>query len=89
MAKYGYFKSLRLHGYADLMSAIKDLQVMLRVNQTGRLDEATMLAIRRPRCGVSDDVGRQHQYAADETSTRVRRYTMRWYKWNKKVLTYR
>ncbi|XP_072040922.1 collagenase 3-like [Amphiura filiformis] len=96
MEKYGYLEAIpgdqidnRVFGYVDLINSLKDVQVLLRVNQTGRLDDETMDAIRRPRCGVKDDVKQQHINSLDEAAVRVRRYALKWNKWNKKLLTYR
>ena len=95
MKRYGYLKpnyDMRTANGpldpAEIVDAIRDLQVFLRINETGRLDDATMTAIRRPRCGVTDTDAVEHQKEESSTS-RVRRYTINWQKWNKKLITYK
>ena len=111
MTRYGYLKPGQMSHYhdpntpngppdtADIASAIRDLQVFHHVEETGRLDDATMAAIRRPRCGVSDADALQHHKEEEEggdgrtpssdATTRERRYVINWHMWDRKLITYR
>lgn len=61
-------------------SALKRMQRFAGLRPTGRLDEATMEMMKRPRCGVPDVIGH---------AERVRRYALQGAKWDKTDLTWR
>ncbi|XP_074067316.1 matrix metalloproteinase-9 [Macrotis lagotis] len=53
--RYGYTPAAMLHGsHSILKSALKKLQRQLSLPVTGKLDSATIEAMRAPRCGVPD-----------------------------------
>ncbi|KAH9376619.1 hypothetical protein HPB48_005830 [Haemaphysalis longicornis] len=61
-------------------SALKRMQRFAGLSPTGKLDEATMAMMKRPRCGVPDVIGH---------AERVRRYALQGAKWDKTELTWR
>ncbi|XP_076435195.1 matrix metalloproteinase-17-like isoform X2 [Babylonia areolata] len=86
----------------DLTRAIRSLQAMGRIPQTGKIDQATLALMSQPRCGVEDSrmgvipgQGRsgRRQGHADRRRVpgrrRYRRYVEAPTKWPKKTLTYR
>lgn len=60
-------------------SALKRMQRFAGLSPTGKLDEATMAMMKRPRCGVPDVIGH---------AERVRRYALQGAKWDKTELTW-
>ncbi|XP_048752596.2 matrix metalloproteinase-17-like isoform X2 [Ostrea edulis] len=66
----------------DLSEAIKKLQRMGGITQTGVLDIRTRELMQKPRCGVKDPVG-------EEEGGRKKRYVLAPSKWDHTDLTYR
>ena len=57
LRKYHYLSNTR-SGNHDSTTAIKNFQKFFGLEQTGVLDDATLMQMRKPRCGVPDvDVG--------------------------------
>lgn len=57
LKKFGYMETLHRSGFESMASttkALKRMQKQLGLNETGELDEATVDAMKRPRCGVPD-----------------------------------
>ncbi|XP_071511712.1 stromelysin-1-like [Diadema antillarum] len=85
-----------------VMSKLAQLQRYLRVPTTGRLDDETIEAMRRPRCGMSDpeinEVLEEEDEVVDDTGgrggrrrgrrRRPKRYAIAGDRWNKKMITY-
>ena len=89
MTKYGFLRSpANVFGYAELVNLIKDVQFVLHVNQSGILDEDTMTALRKPRCGVKDSPIEERNIE-DHVRRRNKRYVINWHKWDKPLLKYR
>ncbi|XP_072033803.1 collagenase 3-like [Amphiura filiformis] len=89
MTKYGFLRSPgSVFGYAHLVNLIKDVQFVLHVNQTGELDDDTMTALRRPRCGVKDAPVEERSVEA-HVLKRNKRYTINWHKWDNRFIKYR
>ena len=65
-----------------LTEAIKQLQRMGNIPQTGVIDVKTKELMTKRRCGVKDDV-------VSDQGRRSKRYVMAPSKWDKKTLTYR
>lgn len=57
LKKFGYMETLHRSGFESMASttkALKRMQKQLGLNETGELDEATVDAMKQPRCGVTD-----------------------------------
>ena len=90
---------------AELRRAIRHFQRVANVRPTGRLDPATLAAMRRPRCGMADLLTEGHWAAPathDDDHTRRHGHRGHWTghgpaqeyafgpsKWHKTSLTYR
>uniref|UniRef100_A0A4W5KHW3 Matrix metallopeptidase 15 n=1 Tax=Hucho hucho TaxID=62062 RepID=A0A4W5KHW3_9TELE len=66
-----------------LSNAVSDMQRFYGLEVTGEMDDATLKAMRRPRCGVPDK-----SYGQTENGLRRKRYTLTDQKWDKNHLTY-
>ncbi|PFX29686.1 Matrix metalloproteinase-19 [Stylophora pistillata] len=77
LGHYGYISSAR-SGNHDVATAIRGFQKFYGLPASGKLDEATISLMKKPRCGMADPV---------EDGKRVRRYTING-EWKKKHLTY-
>ncbi|ESO98961.1 hypothetical protein LOTGIDRAFT_158923 [Lottia gigantea] len=87
LIKYGYLtpqnpQTGALRTEESVSYALKRLQRMGGVNETGKLDEATKHLMTLRRCGVPDNVGMG-------IGARRKRYALQGSKWAKKDLTYR
>ena len=99
LERYGYLPgprpgvgSLRvLVPPTELEAAIKDFQHMANVTQTGRLDNATLDAMRWTRCGNADKVREPEPEtgAAQGEARRRKRYVLEGNKWSDEILTYK
>lgn len=67
---------------SSIKNAIQDFQRFAGLNQTGEMDNETVVMMNMPRCGVKDKVG--HGLEA-----RRKRYTLQGSRWRVKELTYR
>lgn len=107
LSDYGYVETAASGGAAQLQTAdelseaIRLVQRVANLHQTGILDDATAEYIARPRCGVSDrglvEKLRSDDGSAEDESvsgrsgvrSRSRRYTISGYgKWEKTILTW-
>ncbi|XP_027047201.1 matrilysin-like [Pocillopora damicornis] len=77
LSQYHYLSTSR-SGNHDVNTAIKNFQRFAGLKVTGRLDRATVTLMKKPRCGMPDDVAAR---------SRVRRYKTG-SKWRKTHLTY-
>uniref|UniRef100_A0A8C8JTR8 Matrix metallopeptidase 15a n=1 Tax=Oncorhynchus tshawytscha TaxID=74940 RepID=A0A8C8JTR8_ONCTS len=66
-----------------LSNAVSDMQRFYGLEVTGEMDDATLTAMRRPRCGVPDK-----SFGQNENGMRRKRYTLTDQKWEKNHLTY-
>uniref|UniRef100_A0A673Y811 Matrix metallopeptidase 15 n=1 Tax=Salmo trutta TaxID=8032 RepID=A0A673Y811_SALTR len=66
-----------------LSNAVSDMQRFYGLEVTGEMDDATLKAMRRPRCGVPDK-----SFGQTENGMRRKRYTLTDQKWDKNHLTY-
>ncbi|CAF0993511.1 unnamed protein product [Rotaria magnacalcarata] len=94
LSNYGYLPRSDLETRAmrtdeEFRSAIRRLQTFATIPVTGKLDQATLDLIRRPRCGLADyephRLPRPHIYG----NRRRRRYVLQGQKWAKTYLTYK
>ncbi|XP_030628278.1 matrix metalloproteinase-15 [Chanos chanos] len=67
-----------------LSSAIRDMQRFYGLEVTGEMDQATLKAMRRPRCGVPD----RSEEESTEGNKRRKRYALTGHKWDQLKLTY-
>lgn len=91
---YGYLpKSDRETGNLrtedQLIIAIKELQRMGHIKQTGHIDDATRELLRRPRCGQSDDPLTSDFSATNRFRRRNKRFVIQGPKWDHPNLTWR
>ncbi|XP_029994803.1 matrix metalloproteinase-9 [Sphaeramia orbicularis] len=57
LKKFGYMQTLQRSGFQSMVStekALKRMQRQMGLEETGQLDQPTLDAMRRPRCGVPD-----------------------------------
>uniref|UniRef100_A0A8C9XQX7 Matrix metalloproteinase-9 n=1 Tax=Sander lucioperca TaxID=283035 RepID=A0A8C9XQX7_SANLU len=57
LKKFGYIETLHRSGFQSMVStskALKRMQRQMGLEETGELDESTLDAMKRPRCGVPD-----------------------------------
>ncbi|KAB0795894.1 hypothetical protein PPYR_09955 [Photinus pyralis] len=64
LVRFGYATKEDLQNRASLTDAIKKLQRMGKVPETGVIDEATIELIKKPRCGVADYENGKPRYNA-------------------------
>ncbi|XP_069828808.1 matrix metalloproteinase-28 isoform X2 [Dendropsophus ebraccatus] len=83
LVKYGYLEEEKEHSEARLAAGVRDFQWTSHLPVSGDLDEATLLQMHLPRCGMKD-VGQAKRL---RTNHRRKRYTMK-NKWYKRHLTY-
>lgn len=87
LTKFGYIESSSgvrssLLTENALTSAVKEFQRFAGLNQTGIVDNETMVMMNTPRCGVKDKVGRGN-------NARRKRYALQGSRWRVKELTYK
>ena len=88
LQKFGYleesigYRTGAILGTDAITSAIKDFQRFAGLNQTGELDNDTIIMMSTPRCGVKDKIGHSE-------SARKKRYALQGSKWRVTHLTYR
>ncbi|XP_075051245.1 matrix metalloproteinase-28 [Mixophyes fleayi] len=88
LEKYGYLKEEKDYSTSQLAAALRDFQWSSNLPVSGELNEATVLQMHLPRCGMKDVsqtnwlLGSPHY-----TNKRKKRYTMK-NKWYKRHLTY-
>ncbi|KAG7268551.1 LOW QUALITY PROTEIN: hypothetical protein CRUP_036308 [Coryphaenoides rupestris] len=85
---YGYLpqasRQMSTMSSAQILSrAVGDMQRFYSLEVTGQMDEQTIRAMRRPRCGVPDKFGGQIK-----TNVRRKRFALTGHKWSKGHLTY-
>ena len=83
LVKFGYLvrkdpRNGQIMSQADLVQSIRSLQRFAGLNETGKLDAATIALMGKSRCGVPD------KSPADKAK-RKRRYTLHGTYWRKKV----
>lgn len=86
LGKFGYLsgpsrETGNLMSHDDLTAAIKKLQKMGHIPETGVIDPRTKELMERPRCGLMD--------LFDGSDRRKKRYVLAPSKWQKTKLTYR
>ncbi|GAA6073291.1 matrix metalloproteinase-16 isoform X1, partial [Tachysurus ichikawai] len=89
LQRYGYLQSTQpnmaaLHSAGSMQSAIATMQRVYGLNVTGHLDLSTVEWMKKPRCGVPDQVRRQ-----SGSQSRTRRYALTGQKWQRMHITYR
>lgn len=72
----------------QLKDAIKTLQRFGNIPETGIIDEATRLLMRRPRCG-QPDVTNAADFSATNSDRRKKRYVIQGAKWPNTRVTWR
>ncbi|KAK3727483.1 hypothetical protein QZH41_006424 [Actinostola sp. cb2023] len=87
LTKFGYLvrkdpRQGQIMSQADLVQSICSLQQFAGINETCKLDQATISLMGTPRCGMPD------KSPADK-ARRKRRYTLHGTYWRKKDITYR
>ncbi|VDI66570.1 matrix metalloproteinase-14 (membrane-inserted) [Mytilus galloprovincialis] len=89
LMKYGYIPP-ELSGSAAYRTeefykdAVKNFQMMANLPVTGVLDTSTKEMMKRPRCGVKDDM-----QGTSDNAKRKKRYALHGSKWSKHYLTYK
>ncbi|KAB0794492.1 hypothetical protein PPYR_11331 [Photinus pyralis] len=77
LVRFGYAAKDDLQNRASLSDAIKKLQKMANVPETGVIDEATIEFTKKPRCGVADyENGKQRYHAYKAWSKRDLTYSI-------------
>ncbi|XP_075706573.1 matrix metalloproteinase-28 isoform X2 [Rhinoderma darwinii] len=88
LVKYGYLKDGKNYSKAQLAAAVRDFQWTAHLPVNGDMDDATVLQMHLPRCGMKDVS--QTKWLHDgpfHTNHRRKRYTVK-SKWYKRHLTY-
>uniref|UniRef100_A0A1I7T8M6 PG_binding_1 domain-containing protein n=1 Tax=Caenorhabditis tropicalis TaxID=1561998 RepID=A0A1I7T8M6_9PELO len=81
LQKYGYLpRGSNQLSSTSLSEALKNMQKMAGLEETGELDERTKRMMERPRCG--------HPDVQTEKPARGKRYAPQQFKWQEKVITY-
>ncbi|KAK3551665.1 hypothetical protein QTP70_020876 [Hemibagrus guttatus] len=88
LQRYGYLpptdpRMSVLRSAQSMQSAIAAMQRLYGLNVTGALDKNTIDWMKKPRCGVPDQLG-----GASRFSVRKRRYALTGQKWQHKHITY-
>lgn len=88
LVKYGYIppedpKHAAYRTKEFYEEAVRNFQKMANIPITGVIDTATKEMMKRPRCGVRDDVG------TSDNARRKKRYALHGSKWSKTQLTYK
>ncbi|XP_076120780.1 matrix metalloproteinase-15 [Alosa pseudoharengus] len=88
LRKYGYLSQASqqmstMQSAQILLNAVSEMQRFYGLEVTGVMDQATLGAMKRPRCGVPDRF-----VQPDEGSTRRKRFVLTGQKWDKDKLTY-
>ncbi|XP_023709357.1 macrophage metalloelastase isoform X2 [Cryptotermes secundus] len=90
LAYYGYMNPEVLQNYSqipneELENALRDFQMFVGLEQTGKLDTATCDMMKKSRCGVKD----KFDFEGDDRSSKRIRTASNGIPWNQKELTYR
>lgn len=81
LQKYGYLpRGNNQLSSESLSEALKNMQRMAGLEETGELDERTQRMMERPRCG--------HPDIQEEKQSRGKRYAPPQFKWQDKIITY-
>ncbi|KAL2093827.1 hypothetical protein ACEWY4_011139 [Coilia grayii] len=88
LRKYGYLSQASqqmstMQSAQILLNAVSEMQRFYGLDVTGKMDQATIDAMKRPRCGVPDRF-----VQSDEGATRRKRFVLTGQKWDKAKLTY-
>ncbi|KAB0796565.1 hypothetical protein PPYR_10626 [Photinus pyralis] len=75
LTQFGYLEAAQLHNRLSVVEAVKKLQNMAHIPETGVIDQATIEFTNKPRCGVPDFVNGQPRAARNVA-------------WSKRNITY-
>lgn len=85
MERYGYVRAVNpvkgeIRSHDELVEAVKKLQRMGGIPETGKLDDPELLKLlEKPRCGMPD-------FGPSDNAKRKRRYTLQGSYWKKRVI---